>query len=292
MSWINLTIYQVQWWYGDAAKSLLVIPKEWYGTFDLVLVDLSETVLSLSVCDKLDILSALGLLLKPDGILVKNDEYFHKLSTVFNYTLQLEFDISIPVPSLCSQPVIYASHRDFNVKNIYKDHNVDVLWKKHIPSPVNNSTVAVLEPWYNYHKNNIKPDTCTKRKDIEQELERDDKSPGIMMILETEDVNIDLNDVKALTASIESILEGQLNLHVIQSIIYENTPTEVNGDAQIIIVLNSGYIILRTWIKFNYCAFDVHLWGHFDKHESIRKSLIGAVQSDNVSNYRIVAGML
>ena len=257
------------------------------------MVDLSETVLSLSVCDKLDILSALGLLLKPDGILVKNDEYFQKLSTVFNYTLQLEFDISVPVPFTCSQPVIYASHRDFDVRDSYKDHNVDVLWQKHVPRLDNNNSLTdVLSPWYKYSKNDIKPDTCTERDNIERELQREDKSPGIMMILETEDVNIDLNNVNALTASIENILEDQLNLHVIQSIIHENAPTKENGDAQIIIVLNSGYVVLRTWIKYNYCAFDIHLWGHFDKQEAIKNSFIEAVQSDNVSSYRIVAGKL
>ena len=37
---------RVQWWYGDAAKSLLMLPKDYFGTFDMVLVDLSETVMS------------------------------------------------------------------------------------------------------------------------------------------------------------------------------------------------------------------------------------------------------
>lgn len=36
---------KVQWWFGDAAKSLSLLPREWYGTFDLVMVDLSETVM-------------------------------------------------------------------------------------------------------------------------------------------------------------------------------------------------------------------------------------------------------
>ena len=37
---------RVQWWYGDAAKSLLMLPKDYFGTFDMVLVDLSETIMS------------------------------------------------------------------------------------------------------------------------------------------------------------------------------------------------------------------------------------------------------
>jgi len=50
---------RVEWWFGDASKSLLMIPKEYYSSFDLVLVDLSETVEALSVTESLDIGQAL-----------------------------------------------------------------------------------------------------------------------------------------------------------------------------------------------------------------------------------------
>jgi len=65
---------KVEWWFGDATKSLLMLPKEYFGSFDLVLVDLSETVMSFLVTDKLDIMEALLLLLKEDGIFVKNEQ--------------------------------------------------------------------------------------------------------------------------------------------------------------------------------------------------------------------------
>lgn len=76
---------RVQWWYGDAAKSLLMLPEEYFGTFDLVLVDLSETVMSFRVTDGLDIFQALQLLLNPGGVLVKNELYFEKMATIFKY---------------------------------------------------------------------------------------------------------------------------------------------------------------------------------------------------------------
>merc|ERR1719232_1817696 len=47
---------RVQWWFGDAAKSLALLPREWFGTFDLVMVDLSETGMSISVMDDYPIL--------------------------------------------------------------------------------------------------------------------------------------------------------------------------------------------------------------------------------------------
>ena len=65
---------KVQWWYGDASKSLMMLPKDYFGSFDMVLVDLSETVMSFKVTNGLDIMEALTLLLKKDGIFVKNGE--------------------------------------------------------------------------------------------------------------------------------------------------------------------------------------------------------------------------
>ncbi len=82
---------RVQWWFGDASKSLLMLPKEYFGSFDLVLVDLSETVMSFKVTDKLDVLEALTLLVKPDGIFVKNEVYFHKFKKMFPYSAQINW---------------------------------------------------------------------------------------------------------------------------------------------------------------------------------------------------------
>eukprot|EP00984_Skeletonema_dohrnii_P025109 scaffold14225_cov97-Skeletonema_dohrnii-CCMP3373.AAC.1 len=72
---------RVQWWFGDGAKSLTLLPREYFGTFDLVLLDLSETVMSKTVTKGLDVFGAMKLLLSPTGIMVKNDfGYFDRLS--------------------------------------------------------------------------------------------------------------------------------------------------------------------------------------------------------------------
>ena len=82
---------RVEWWFGDASKSLLMLPKDYFGSFDLVLVDLSETVMSFKVTDKLDVLEALTLLVKPDGIFVKNEVYFSKFKKMFPYSAQINW---------------------------------------------------------------------------------------------------------------------------------------------------------------------------------------------------------
>jgi spermidine synthase len=64
---------KVQWWFGDASKSLLMLPEDYFGSFDVVLVDLSDTLLSLSVTKEMDIIGALSLLLRPGGVFAMNE---------------------------------------------------------------------------------------------------------------------------------------------------------------------------------------------------------------------------
>ena len=64
---------KVQWWFGDASKTLFMLPKDYFGSFDMVLVDLSDTVLSLTVTGELDVVGALSLLLRPGGVFSMNE---------------------------------------------------------------------------------------------------------------------------------------------------------------------------------------------------------------------------
>lgn len=82
---------RVEWWFGDASKSLLMLPKEYFGSFDLVLVDLSETVMSFQVTDEIDVVEALTLLVKPDGVFVKNEVYFEKFREMFPYSVLIHW---------------------------------------------------------------------------------------------------------------------------------------------------------------------------------------------------------
>jgi spermidine synthase len=52
---------KVEWWFGDATKSLLMLPKDYFASFDIVLVDLSETAMALTVTKELDIKQALSV---------------------------------------------------------------------------------------------------------------------------------------------------------------------------------------------------------------------------------------
>lgn len=68
---------RVQWWFGDASKSFLALPKEYFGIFDLDIVDLlSHIADALKVTESLSLMSAAKLLMKPeDGIIVKQEDF-------------------------------------------------------------------------------------------------------------------------------------------------------------------------------------------------------------------------
>ena len=112
---------RVEWWFGDATKSILMLPRDYFSSFDLVLIDLSETVMSLSVNKKLDVFNALALLLRPDGIMVKNELYLEKISELFDYTAQ----IYVPdLPIICDQVVVMGSNTVDFFRQERKDHAV------------------------------------------------------------------------------------------------------------------------------------------------------------------------
>ena len=66
---------RVQWWLGDASRILLMLPREYYGTFDLVFVDLTLSIQNdLKVMEELSILDVALFLVAPNGVISKNED--------------------------------------------------------------------------------------------------------------------------------------------------------------------------------------------------------------------------
>ena len=179
-----------------------MLPKSYFGSFDLVLVDLSETVMSITVTDGLDIMAALGLLLKPEGILVKNEVYLDKLSEVFQHTLQLHF---YDVPVICSQALIFGSNSIDFFSREQTDHNVDTLWKKHFPKLGPYGQNADYEAWHDYRFNKNYKQMCKEDNKVmnDDEMTEQTKSPGIIMILE-------VDNTKMLSAVIHLLMRSSI----------------------------------------------------------------------------------
>ena len=261
-----------------------MLPKDYYGTFDMVLVDLSETILAMSVTDQMDIMTVLSLLLKANGILVKNEAaYFEKISETFKYSVHIE---SNEFPVICDQNFVIGSNSCDFLKVSQKNHNVDTLSRLH--QPKENSKDTLYKTWKDYRINNTNPTVNINQRELNKELNEQENSPGILMILEAEDIAVDPNDIDALIAT----LRKEVGKKGIRFIIHQiNTDSaDIEEKATVVFIMNEGYIVVRLWPKIKYCAFDIHLWSSFEKLSSIENAIVVATGSNDTSSFRIVAG--
>jgi len=268
---------KVQWWFGDATKSLLMLPKEYFGSFDMVLVDLSETVMSFEVTEGIDIMQALSLLIKPEGIMLKNELYLEQLAHDFEHTLQYSFGDN---PVICSQAMVLGSNGVDFLHRELTDHGIedfkliqqldDIEWRK--------------EMYDDYIYNSTRAKFC-KEDFKEKEPEIQEKSPGILMIVEAEKTTVPLTPSTAVESLVVDVLKNQ-GLTVKSTIVSESNV--------VVVIMAEGYVMARTWPEDNYVAFDVHMWSQFEAQEKVKDGLIKAVGSkigDMASHsYRVVAG--
>ena len=262
---------RVEWWFGDATKSLLLLSKDYWRSFDLVLVDLSETVMSLSVTNELDVFDALALLLKPEGILVKNEHYLDDVSEVFDYSIQLRYEC----PNICQQVMAMGSNKVDFLHAPLKDHGVPTLLYEPMVREDNR-----LDLMHDYRRNDARlQGKCDASSECSAPAEEQFKSAGIMEIVDAEKVAIPLD------ASLVKLLQDAI---ANEGFTLTTTPVLV-GD-MIFIVMKEGYIVVRTWPLRNYCSMDVNLWGRFDRLHLLRAALTAPLQSSLVSKFRVVVG--
>jgi len=270
---------KVQWWFGDATKSLLMLPKEYFGTFDMVLVDLSETVMSFKVTDEMDIVEALSLLLKPDGIMVKNELYFEDMSGIFEHTLQIRY---VDVPVICSQAMVLGSNNiDFLRQNM-SNHGIDSQ-NLYIMPEDEQFNIAHDYAW---NPSNLQKHCKREDDELNEKSAEQTRSPGIIMCIEAEEASL------LVSESLESIAELVVKTLEKEGLTLLSTFVPETKDNAFAVIMKEGYVMTRLWSKEKYCAFDIHLWSSFEKHESVKKALISSVGSSPVSSssFRVVAG--
>jgi len=276
---------EVQWWFGDGSKSLLMLPQEYYGTFDLVLVDLQTFVVnSLKVTQELSFMDVALLLLKPEGILVQNEDFVTRNNVDFaQYTVDLEFQ---DVPILCQQSINMGSDNVDFLHRTPKDHGVEtIIFKSEVEQDRH------FDAWWNYRRNVNRVNKQRNELDMLREKkeslrEAQTNSIGVMIILEVEDVTLQLDSSETVkTAIIQAIKNAGLSETSFVPIV-----TEDNKCDTFFIVMQEGYITLRVWPTHSYCAFDLMLWGSFNKQNIVQANLIAAVNGQSSSSYRIVSG--
>jgi len=264
---------RVEWWFGDATKSMLLLPEEYWGSFDLVLVDLSETVMSLSVTKELDVFDALALLLNKDGVIVKNELYLEHFSDVFDYTVQILYDS----PIICSQVVALGSNKVDFLHDTAKDHEIPNLLYTPLTEDDNRFDLV-----HDYRKNDAraigKCDTITPPIDTSTQ----ETSAGILEIVNAEEVSsLALEDKDKVVEMLKNVAGDQG---------FTVGPTKSYSGNLVVAILKEGYIAARLWPEDNYVGFDINLWGKTYEIKSLKNALTKAVESSLVSAYKVVVG--
>ena len=269
---------RVEWWYGDATKTLLMLPKDYFGSFDMVLVDLSETVMSMSVTEHMDVFEALSLLLKPDGIMVKNEFYFPLMKDVFDYTIEFYLH---DVPVICAQAMSVSSNQIDFIHRDLKDHGVETVL---LDSLQHNKDGFELIHHYTRNVTGVQRERVGFFESYREEPTEQTGSPGLLMIVEVEERTVRFKSKEELCEAILQALEHND---------FEVSVTVINSfDEMGIFVLKEGFVIVRDWSEHNYCALDIHLWSNFNNHMNLRNILVKAVGGETkfTSTFRIVAG--
>ncbi|KAL7445355.1 hypothetical protein ACHAXM_009769 [Skeletonema potamos] len=273
---------RVQWWFGDGAKSLTLLPREYFGTFDLVLLDLSETVMSMTVTEGLDVFGAMKLLLSDTGIMVKNDfGYFEGLSRVFDTCIQL---VIPDVTYICDYELVLCGTDKVNFLKPNFDHlkgGVETLIYKPLEDLDDHwgPLTDYAKYWGEPNRDCLPPGTDNGKK------QEDVAYAGVLMVVEAENVS------KEAAVTVES-LEGTLKDLGYTVVTSSSQSSAKSGGEMLAVVMEEGYTLVETWPGVNYCKIDIHLWGKFDKQESIRSKILQSLGSKDGDwqSFRIVTG--
>jgi spermidine synthase len=262
---------RVEWWYGDATKSLPLLPRDYWGSFDLLLVDLSETVVSLHVTGNRDVLDVISMLLKPEGVMLENELYIDKMSKHFDHTVHIFYGS----PKVCTQVHTVSSNGVDFLRSPIKDHGVEMFLIDPIKEESDN---------FKYIHDYVKTDALKggKCKDAAEggnlTTTEHGRKAGVVMILEAENTTVPLD---TLEESIYLVLQKE-------GLTPMTTPSHEEGT--ITVVMKEGYVVARTWPELKYVGFDINLWGAFQKMTNLRSALAEAVGSTALSSYRVVVG--
>ena len=307
---------KVEWWFGDAAQAMNVLPTEYYGSFDLVIVDiLSEIAEVLTVNDETSIMEAAIMLMKPDGgIIIKNeDEGYVPGSTDLSKFTKFTVDVMYyDVPLYCLQTFVIGSNTvDFFAKEP-TDHNVPTLYLKSV-----DEFQAQFDTWYTSEiatESSIVDDdneehVChvnQEEEDNTSAVSTEDANPissattpllsastttkpvGLIMIIDAEQISTKLDPSKDIQDIITNCLTTMEGIEFTLINTYKQQLQDGN-DYILTFILEEGCVNARCFPQDQYCAIDVQLWKNLNKANVVKKELISAIGCELSSIYRIVS---
>ncbi|KAG7340659.1 spermine synthase [Nitzschia inconspicua] len=280
---------RMEWWFGDASKSFLALPKEYYGSFDLVIVDLLSFIAdTLKVTDELTLMEAAGLLMKRDGgIIVKQEDFAISMidDQFAKYTTKMLFR---DLPFLCEQTITMGSNSvDFFHAPRYNHHIETFVRDDYLVHSDGGESDLPFPAWNEYYR--VPDYDCDQKQN--NSMEEPPTPPtssrfGVLLIIEAEDLTL-LESIKDYRAKV-SIIATQTGL----------SPVDVSDDSTItdqdfLVMLQEGYIVARPHPESKYIGFDVMLWDELQKLDVLKKELIvgfGGSLKNSSSSFRIVSG--
>ncbi|KAL3920449.1 MAG: hypothetical protein SGILL_003260, partial [Bacillariaceae sp.] len=282
---------RVQWWFGDASKSFLALPREYFGTFDLVIVDLLSFIAdTLKVTEELSLMDAASLLMKPEGgIIVKQEDFsVHLIEDKFaKYTVDLEFT---DLPWLCRQHITMGSNTVDFIKAKQFHHGIKTFVREdYLPQSDNGQSSLLFPDWHEYHY--VSDTSCPEDEkaasvDIDSALSEEKPQFGVLLVIETEvlataDPTTDFEGIVNTTAS-------SFGLSPI------DTTEQIDfNQSSFLSLFQEGYVATRAISEARYVGFDVMLWEKLDKVDEIKNSLVIGVGGDpktSTTSFRIVSG--
>mmetsp|Transcript_24485 Transcript_24485/g.59976 ORF Transcript_24485/g.59976 Transcript_24485/m.59976 type:complete len:1316 (+) Transcript_24485:203-4150(+) len=259
---------RVEWWYGDATKTLPLLPKSYWGSFDLVLVDLSETVVSMDVTGQHDILDVLENLLKPEGVLLENELYIDKFTNHFDHTIHIFYGS----PKVCTQVLTLASNKVDFLHHPITDHGVD-NYLVHTPKEEQDKFMYI----HDYLKSYASEEQCNAKKDLDVVQ---GQTAGVLEVVNYEGIqNMPGSKLEKKLFAVAKKLGFTTH----------SVPTPTLGDTAFV-SMDEGYIFIRCWDAKKYCAVDFNLWGHFNRRTALRRAFTQVFKATTVSDYRVVVG--
>lgn len=288
---------RVQWWFGDAAKSLSLLPREWFGTFDLVMVDLSETAMSISVTDDLDIFGALSLLMKPDGIFVKNELYYGQMSQLFDHSI---FVYMTDYPILCDQDWAMGSNSiDFLHATIDDGHMERYGVKTFEYSPLEDE-----DEHYKLIKDYSRNDARKQGKcdDYDREVAeakaggapkadpvKPERSAGVLLVVEMDGIS---GDMSGLASKLEGILREEGMNPLPPGTVTHDAPSSAEMSSALFLAMEEGYVDAHYYPSKSYVGLEIALWSKIYKQDDLRKAIVEALgaPAGGHSNYRVIHG--
>jgi spermidine synthase len=286
---------RIQWWFGDASKAINVLPDDYFGSFDIVIVDLLTYIAdTVKVKGSLSIMDAAALLMKQEGgVILRNEDFSIRSNTAFaKYTVDLDF---LDMPYLCEQSITMGSNSIDFLKAETVDHGVEVLVRPlFFPNKNDAQNGVPFDGWNKYR--NKRQQTCEAvnddllDKDEGDHCDEDTQNGpyGVMTIIEAENASSASKTIPEIQAEVTSVA-NKFGLKDGSLVVSESSPNVF------ILVHDEGYITTRVYKDERYIAFDVAIWEDFNRVDAFNDDLVaavgGSVQKSTTSLKVVTGGM-